>query len=134
LREDLRTFWVAGIQSLQFVEQTAKRVEEKTLERHLESSYGIFTGTPLHTAHVRFTGVAAMRVRGSEWHPLQQQRPHADGSVDLWVPYSDHRELIMDIMRYGGDATVLGPEALRVEVIKQIKKATENYQHITKEE
>lgn len=133
LRKDLRTFWIAGIQSLQLMEQTAKRIEEKTLETHLASSYGIFTGLPTHTAHLRFTGLAAMRVRGSEWHPMQQKQYNADGSVELWVPYSDHRELVMDIMRYGAEATVLEPDTLRAEVFQQFKKAIASYQCTEKE-
>lgn len=133
LREDLRTFWVAGIQSLELIEQTAKRIEEKTLETHLASSYGIFTGLPSHMAHLRFTGLAAMRVRGLEWHPMQQKQNNEDGSVELWVPYSDHRELVMDIMRYGAEATVLGPDTLKIEIIQQFKKAVASYERVEEE-
>ncbi len=133
LREGLRTFWVAGIQSLELTEQTANCVEEKILEAHLASSYGIFTGLPSQTAHLRFTGLAAMRVRNSEWHPSQQSQNNEDGSIEFWIPYSDHRELVMDIMRYGAEVTVLGPDTLRKEVLQQFKKAVMNYQSVEEE-
>ncbi len=128
VRQDLRTFWVASIQSLEIAEQNVQNVEEETLVRHLESSYGIFSGLPSHTAHLRFTGRAAMRIRGSEWHPLQEEQHNPDGSVELWVPYSDHRELVLDIMRYGAEVQVLAPVVLKKEVIAQFKKALAVYE------
>jgi proteasome accessory factor C len=129
LRKDLRTFWVAGIQSLQVKDQPAKRISEVALEQHLKSSYGIFTGLPLHIAHLRFTGQAAMRVRGSEWHPLQRQQSTEDGSVELWIPYSDSRELVLDTLRYGAEVTVLAPDTLKTEVVRQLKKALLQYEN-----
>jgi predicted DNA-binding transcriptional regulator YafY len=132
LRQGLRTFWVAGIQSLKITEEAAKLVEEEQLASHLESSYGIFSGISSVSAHLRFTGKAAMRVRGSEWHPMQKQQINADGSVELWIPYSDHRELIMDIMRYGAEAEVLAPETLKKEMIKQFKAALVLYENMHK--
>ena len=121
VRHALRTFWVASIQSVKMTDQVFQSVEEAHLVTHLESSYGIFGGIPSVSAHLRFTGYAAMRVRGSEWHPQQRQQINTDGSVELWVPYSDHRELVMDIMRYSRDVEVLAPETLKLEVIKQVK-------------
>ncbi len=130
VKQDLRTFWVAGIQVLEIAEQNAQHVEEETLVRRLESSYGIFSGVPSHTAHLRFTGRAAMRVRGSEWHPSQEQQHNPDGSVELWVPYSDHRELVLDILRYGAEVQVLSPATLKKEVIAQFKKALAVYEAV----
>jgi predicted DNA-binding transcriptional regulator YafY len=128
-RQDLRTFWMAGIQSIEKTEQAAHSVTEEILASHFESSYGIFSGTPLHTAHLRFTGRAAMRTRGSEWHPQQQQKNNPDGSVELWIPYSDPRELILDIMHYGCEVEVIAPTILKEEVIHQFKRALAIYQN-----
>jgi len=132
LRKDLRTFWVAGIQFLQVKDQPAERISQIVLEQHLESSYGIFTGLPLHTAHLRFTGQAAMRVRGSEWHPLQRQHSTEEGCVELWIPYSDSRELVLDILRYGAEVTVLAPDTLKAEVVQQLKNALRQYENTEK--
>ncbi len=32
----------------------------------------------------------------------------ADGSIELEIPYSDERELIGDVLRFGADVRVLG--------------------------
>jgi predicted DNA-binding transcriptional regulator YafY len=41
----------------------------------------------------------------------------------LELPYSSTRELLMDIMRYGGEAEVLAPEELR-EAVKEAAQST----------
>jgi predicted DNA-binding transcriptional regulator YafY len=132
VRQALRTFWVAGIHSLKEIEEAPQPVKEEQLVSHLESSYGIFSGTASASAHLRFTGHAAMRVRNSEWHPMQKQQINADGSVELWVPYNDHRELVMDILRYAAEVEVLAPESLKIEMIKRCKATLALYENTNK--
>jgi predicted DNA-binding transcriptional regulator YafY len=40
----------------------------------------------------------------------------------LEVPYSDERELIGDILRFGSEVKVLGPDSL----VRQLRKEIEN--------
>lgn len=127
LRNALRVFWLAGIEQVDALESPARVVPAPELERTLESSYGIFTGQPTHTAHLRFTGLAAMRVRHSCWHPQQRQQLNDDGSLELWLPYADDRELVMDVLRYGVEVEVLGPESLRDEVVRRLAEALKKY-------
>ena len=47
------------------------------------------------------------------WHAKQKGEIEADGSWRLEFPYADHRELIMDILKYGPDCEVVAPEDLR---------------------
>lgn len=134
LRESLRTFWIAGLVSVEIVNEQAKQIDEEMLIQHLEASYGIFTGEPTHVAHLRFIGQAAMRVRNANWHAQQNQLCHENGSVELWVPYSDPRELIMDILKYGAEVTVLAPDELRAAVICRLKKALNLYNNILEDQ
>jgi predicted DNA-binding transcriptional regulator YafY len=46
-----------------------------------------------------------------------------DGSYELKVPYADDRELIMDVMKYGGDCKVVEPKALRERVATEFERA-----------
>ena len=62
-----------------------------------------------------------------QWHPKQKARFDKDGSYLLDVPYSDSRELAMDILRQGPGVEVLAPAALRKEVAAQLKAALEQY-------
>lgn len=40
----------------------------------------------------------------------------------LELPYTDDRELLMDILKYGADVTVLAPEALRERVVAELAR------------
>jgi predicted DNA-binding transcriptional regulator YafY len=43
------------------------------------------------------------------------------------VPYSDPRELVMDILKYGADVEVLRPAGLRRNVADQLRRASGTY-------
>ncbi len=51
----------------------------------------------------------------------------SDGSYVLEIPYSDDRELVMEIMKFGPDAEVLEPASLRARVKDLHKQALERY-------
>ena len=50
-----------------------------------------------------------------------------DGSYHLQVPYSDERELIMDILKFGPDVEVLGPASLRIAVMQRLQSSLNQY-------
>jgi predicted DNA-binding transcriptional regulator YafY len=66
-------------------------------------------------------------VAAEAWHPQQKARFEADGSYVLEVPFSDHRELAMDILRHGPHVEVLEPASLRVAVREQLAAALARY-------
>jgi predicted DNA-binding transcriptional regulator YafY len=107
--------------------QARKAVTESTLNRELGSSYGIFSGKPRAVAVLVFTAYRARWVAGETWHPEQQTRWLEDGRFELRVPYSDDRELLMDILKYGADVEVVAPEALRAAVEKAHDAAANQY-------
>ena len=51
----------------------------------------------------------------------------ADGRYQLDIPYSDPRELVMDILKNGPDVEVIAPEALRKEVKARLVEALQQY-------
>jgi predicted DNA-binding transcriptional regulator YafY len=51
-----------------------------------------------------------------------------DGSYTLEFPYSDERELLGDILRYGADVEVLSPKSLRTNLQKAVEKTLKLYQ------
>ena len=56
-----------------------------------------------------------------------KRRLARDGFLELKVPYTDDRELIMDIMKYGSDCQVIEPKELRDRVIAEIEKCRNAY-------
>ena len=62
-----------------------------------------------------------------EWHPGQRTRTEADGSLVLELPFSDPRELVMDILKHGRHCEVLGPQSLRRLVAQEASQMAEKY-------
>ena len=90
-----------------------------TLEQHFTTAYGIFAGPPKAWAVLRFSPERARWVRGERWHREQQSERLPDGGYRLRVPYSDERELLMDILRHGRHVEVEAPASLRRLVAKE---------------
>ena len=127
-KKGLRIFAVECIRAVEPLAKPAKTVAESTLNRELASSYGIFAGQPHAIAVLRFTAKRARWVAEETWHPEQQSRWLEDGRYELRLPYSDDRELLMDILKYGAEVEIIAPNALREAVKKQLGVAAGQYQ------
>jgi predicted DNA-binding transcriptional regulator YafY len=125
LRDGLRKFAVDAIASAELLEEKAKAVDMKQVEREFNSGYGVFGGSNVQWAKLRFSRARARWVAHETWHPDQKGSLRPDGSYDLEVPYADDRELMMDILKYGADVEVLGPAALRRSIAAEIPKMAE---------
>ena len=123
----LRTFALEQIVAARALPDAARNVPESTLDDHFAGAYGIFAGKPKETAVLRFTPERARWVADEQWHSRQEGRFLDDGGYELRVPYSDHRELVMDVLKYGPDVEVLGPEELRQEVVSHLREALKRY-------
>ncbi|MES2631844.1 MAG: WYL domain-containing protein [Pseudomonadota bacterium] len=127
LRDDLRSFSVDALTDAHVLESSAKEIAAKRLDEMLSVSYGIFGGAPSAWAVLKFTPERARWVRGEQWHPMQESREEPDGSYVLSVPYSDDREILGDILRYGADVQVLEPKQLRQKLHKTLLLAAATY-------
>jgi predicted DNA-binding transcriptional regulator YafY len=66
-------------------------------------------------------------VAREKWHSHQRGQLEADGSFTMELPYSAERELVMDIMRFGPEVEVLGPDELRRSVSAALRKTLSLY-------
>lgn len=126
-RNALRSFAVERITAAKALPQRCRDVPEKQLDTHYTSSYGIFAGEPKHTAVLRFTPERARWVADEHWHPQQQSQIFEDGSYELRIPYSDSRELVMDILKHGEEVEVIAPETLRNAITEHLKNTLGRY-------
>ncbi len=129
LRDQLRAFSVDAILHAEILDKAAKNVADKRLDEVLGSGYGIFSGDKVQWAVLRFTPERARWVSTEQWHPKQKSRMLEDGSYELKIPYADDRELIMDIMKYGGDCQVVEPAELRKRIQDEFKRVLSLYGH-----
>jgi predicted DNA-binding transcriptional regulator YafY len=127
LRQGLRNFALDAISQAQLLDSPAKEVDDATLDATFAPSYGIFSGGPVQWAQLHFTPECPRWVAHEQWHPQQQGELLADGSYLLRIPYADHRELIVDILKHGAHCEVLGPESLREAVRAEVGKMGEKY-------
>ena len=127
LRNGLRAFSLDAIRAAEILDLKAKDVNDSHLESVLGSGYGIFSGESVNWAVLRFTPERARWVAAEKWHPHQKGQLLKDGFYELRVPYADDREIIMDILKYGEDCQVLGPDALIDRVRDQFRLALGQY-------
>ena len=127
LRKGLRNFAVDAMTDAHLLDTPAKEVSDAKLDALFGPSYGIFSGSRIRWARLRFTPERTRWVVSEQWHPQQQGQLQADGSYLLRLPYADHRELIMDILKHGAHCEVLGPLSLRQAVAAEVGKMAEKY-------
>lgn len=127
LRQDLRSFAIDAIQAATPLEDEAKEVAQSELDDVLASGYGIFSGRATTWARLEFSPERARWVAAEEWHPHQRGTFTHEGSYVLELPFSDPRELVMDILRHGPHVRVLEPQSLACAVVEQLDAARAQY-------
>jgi predicted DNA-binding transcriptional regulator YafY len=127
LRQALRTFSIDAIKQTQKIDQKAIDISAEELDKHVLQGYGIFAGKVIGHARLKFSKEISSRVSRENWHPEQEDNWTKNGQYLLTIPYSDPRELIRDILRYGADVKVLGPESLRNSIRTELEQALKKY-------
>ncbi|MCK9284544.1 MAG: YafY family transcriptional regulator [Rhodocyclaceae bacterium] len=127
LRNELRSFSVDAIRRAEVVGDAVRNIPERTLDAVLGAGYGIFSGRAKAWAKLKFSPQRARWVAMERWHPRQKGSFLSDGSYVLELPYSDSRELVMDVLRHGPEVEVIGPKELREGVRHQLESALQSY-------
>lgn len=116
LRQRLSTFSVDAITKAKPLKVSAVEIDEDELNTTLTSSYGIFSGKPVGTCTLLFSEERSRWVCDEVWHPDQNGQWVVTDSGRRWqlsFPYSDLRELLMDVLKHGDQVEVLAPVALQ---------------------
>ena len=121
-RQALRSFSVDAIERARAVDAAAIDVPDGELDEVLGAGYGIFAGKDVRWATLRFSAHKSHWVAAETWHPLQRGRFDREGRWMLDLPYSDMRELVMDVMRHVPEVEVIGPEELGEEVARRLRE------------
>lgn len=127
LRNGLRNFSIDAIRDVEILDLAAKEVALESVQATLGQGYGIFATGRLRWAKLRFTAERARWVAQEIWHPNQRSRFDANGAYLLEIPFTDDRELLMDILKYGAEVEVIGPASLRERVASEIDSMRARY-------
>jgi predicted DNA-binding transcriptional regulator YafY len=125
--DGLRRFALDAVREATVLPQAAKDVALATVKAELDAGYGVFAGRKLRWAVLLFSAEAAQWVATEQWHPQQQTRWLADGSLQLRLPYADSTEISMDILRHGDQVRVLAPKELAAQVAERLRSAAQQY-------
>ena len=128
LRKGLRSFAVDAIAECELLEDDAKEFDPEMVRESMQEGYGIFGGKVKDWAKLKFSPERSRWVQFEEWHPDQRKAIDSDGSVVMEIPYSDEREILGDILRYGSDVEVLSPPTLRTSVLMAGEKMKTRYE------
>ena len=123
----LRSFALERVRQQNLEDEPAKEVSPAVLSAHFDQSYGIFSGPAEYLAELRFSAEMARWIAEENWHPDQQGSFEADGSWLLKLPFSNSRELVMDVLRYGADVEVIEPDFLREALADSAQKTANLY-------
>lgn len=121
-RNELRSFSLDAISLPVVLNQTATDLATEELDQTLGSGYGIFSGKQVQWATLRFTPERARWVATEQWHPDQKGEWDEQGHWVLQIPYSDDRELVMDILRHTPEVEVLAPAGLQGRVLEKMRE------------
>ena len=125
--DGLRMFALDAIEEAALMKDPAKSVAKKLVEEIVGRDFGIYSGAARKLAKLQFTARQAPWVRSETWHKDQLGESTADGGFLLTVPYSDPRELVLEILRYGPDVRVLEPTDLQQQVAQRLRAAADQY-------
>lgn len=127
LRKGVRSFSIDAIESTHILDARAKEIDLEAMRQQLDASYGIFAGAPKDWAELHFSTARTGWVQHETWHPQQTSTLHSDKSYTLRVPYSDERELLGDILRFGAEVEVIAPESLKKRIQEEAKRLQSLY-------
>ena len=127
----MRSFAMDAIQQAAVLSKATKAISKRELEGFVGHGYGIFSGATVCWAKLRFSAERARWVSRELWHPLQRSAWDDDGRLVLELPFTDMRELSMDILRHGRHVEVIEPSELRLAVKSELKQALDQYHPVT---
>lgn len=125
-KKTLRTFAMERFSTINTVTQTYQRLPEKKINAFCLDTYGIFGGKKCDIARIQFSKAITEWIKDELWHPEQSIEEKNDGSIILTIPIGEVlTELVMDLMKYGGNVQVLYPERLKKQLLTQHQAAIE---------
>ncbi len=127
-RRAMRSFALDRISAPETLDLPKPEIPDNAIQDFNARGYGIFSAPTRDVAVIRFSAHAARWVADEVWHPKQEGRALPDGGYELKIPFGHPRELLMDVLRYGADAEIVAPVALRQQMKSMLQLTISNYE------
>lgn len=121
LRGKIRTFAVDRIRKFDVTQEEYKVPPDFDIKDYLAGTWGIEHGTEPQAVRLQFAPEQARWVRERVWHPSQRLEDLPDGSLLMTVTVSGLGEVKRWLLQFGAGVRVLEPEALRQEVVREVR-------------
>ncbi len=125
-RQGIRTFKIERIRDVALTTRTFEP-PEGGIEASLGKAWDIIADQDEVEVVLRFAPTIAGRVGEATWHPTQQVRREADGSLTWQATVSGTIEIRLWILSWGDEVEVLAPDALRDDVRATWRRAADQY-------
>lgn len=134
LRNELRSFSLSALREVAVSPMGAIEVAPEEMAAVLDSGYGIFSGRAPEWAELVFSSARARWVKNEIWHADQEAWFDNDGRFHLRFPFSDPREVTMDVLRHLPEVSIVAPESLKVRVTEMLETALRQMQGSSSDE
>jgi predicted DNA-binding transcriptional regulator YafY len=127
-KKSVRTFAVSRILSLMATEKSFAPPKDFSLKAYLAGSFELTLDKKEHHVKIHFSPYQAQWIREKKWHETQIITEEPDGGILLSMTVQGLADVKRWVLKYGAEAEVLAPKALRDEVIQEIEKLSAAYQ------
>jgi proteasome accessory factor B len=118
VRKDTRTFALVRMRKPALTGVHFQRPADFDIEQYLKNAFGVFVSETRYKVRVEFDPWAAELIQEKSWHPAQEIKPRADGSIEFQIELADLFEIERWILSWGAHAKVLAPIKLKNSIRK----------------
>ncbi|MDA8142128.1 MAG: transcriptional regulator [Desulfobacteraceae bacterium] len=131
LRREIRLFAVERIERLETLEEHFTSPEGFDANEFMQASFGVFRGETVEV-RIHFSSAVAGYIQEKIWHPTQSLELQPDGGLVFTAQVAGIEEIKYWILKWGAQAEVLAPEALRRSVAAEVKRMAACYVEVEK--
>lgn len=124
--ERILTFRINRIESLKMTHAGYTIPEDFSVQKYLDKSWDVMLGPDTHVV-ILFAPRIAPLIREVNWHPTQQLQELDDGILRFEVTVAGWHEIGWWVLRWGHEAEVVKPKALREWVAQTVQEMVALY-------
>lgn len=125
--QSIRIYALTRIQSCSATHERFTRPDDFHPEDYIDPSFGVFVQERPTKISIRFSRDVASMIRERTWHPDQTIEQKRDGSIVLHFSTNQQTQTLYWVARWGPNAEILKPRALRERAAEWFASTAANY-------